>query len=123
MAERQTNAPNAEEGIVLTVFGIARDRLVTAGIESADGDRPAGRPGDDPAIGGELALLVEDSGERRTEEFSAHEADAVAVRGIEPLELARACDVEHDRDRHAVAGDGRRTEKRRFARADDGRCS
>ena len=34
------------------------DRLVAPGVESADGDRPACRPGDQAAVKGELLVLA-----------------------------------------------------------------
>ena len=51
MFERQPHAAQAEERVRLALLGEARDRLVAARIERADGDGLARCPFGDPPIG------------------------------------------------------------------------
>ena len=80
------------------------DRLVAAGIEGAEHDglrrRPFERCGDRRGTG------VSSSGMPPPveEELGADQADAVADRRVEPVEFLRLGDIDHHRDRNAVAG-------------------
>ena len=78
--EREADAAQPQEGIALALGRQPRDRLVAAGIEGADGDRPARRPVDEPGVDLELGLLrhaVAEAG--REQEFRPRQADAVAM--------------------------------------------
>ncbi len=82
--EREAKTAQSEEGVALALGREPGDRLVAAGIERADHDRPAARPAEDVTIGAILSLLV---GQLLApeQELGPGQTDAVAMGGIERL--------------------------------------
>ena len=79
VAQQQSDAAQAEEGVVLVLGRQAGDRLVAAAVEHAEGDRPAAGPFDDALVGLELALLVGKAALALKQELGADQTDAVAM--------------------------------------------
>src|SRR5271169_6782030 len=94
MAQRQPDPTNAEERIALAAYRHAFDGLVAAGVQGPNGDGTPLSPAKDATIGLVLRILVRWPARSVEQEFCAHEANAVADRGIDPLELLGAGGVE-----------------------------
>src|ERR1700722_13389363 len=101
-AQRQSDPPNAEERIALAAHRHAFDGLVATSVQGPYGDGTPLSPGNDAAIGFVLRLLVRGPTSSVKHQFRAHEANAVANRGIDPFEFLGAGGVEVHRDRGAV---------------------
>src|SRR5271166_7071380 len=112
MAQRKTNAAQAEEWVAFAIHGHALDRLVAASVQSANGDRPAVGPGDDAAIGLVLGILVRQGPRSMKQDLSANQANPVANRGIESFKFVSGTGVEVEGDFGSIFGDGRAHTKR-----------
>src|SRR5260370_3075393 len=112
MGPRQTNAAQAEEWSAFAIHGHARDRLVAASVQSANGDRPAVGPGDDAAIGLVLGILVREGPMSIKQDLSANQANPVANRRIESFKFVSGTGVEVEGDPCSIFGDGRARTKR-----------
>src|SRR5208337_5016540 len=104
MAQRKTNAAQAEEGIAFAVLSHAPDWLVAAGVQSANGDRPAVGPGHDAAVGLILGVLVRQARRSLKKELRANQADPVANRGIEAFKFVSGTGVEIEGDPGPIRG-------------------
>ena len=80
MPQRQPHAAHAEKRIDVARLRQARDRLVAAGIEGADGNRLAGGPFDHALVDLILLFLGRELFAPLKQKLGPHQADAVDMR-------------------------------------------